>query len=295
MKCITPALRFPRPSPLHDRLRDSALNLVVGTLGFQGSGKSMLLSSLASSSSSSLSSSKIFKSQSKKKRLACGHETLGVHTYVSEDRVVFLDSQGILSTSGFLHSKKKNKNLRFDSMYARSLHVTVFMLLVCDVVLVVQDKMFDRDLFRFLHVAEKITRKLMISTTKIVRSCARAVVVSNNISKRQAMMFLSSSRRHVNRNLSDSIMHWRRSGNEDKDNSDEETTPLVCVPKNPTKEDLEELEIAVFSRSEFLRANRKRPPKEADMKNKKKKNVGISERDWFHDARYLWEEIEKVL
>ena len=136
VKCITPTLRFPRPSPLHDRLRDSSLNLVVGTLGFQGSGKSTVLSSLASLTSNK---SNIFKAQSKKKRFMCSHETLGVHAYVSpEDRVLFLDSQSILSTSGFLHSKKKNKSLRFDSMYARSLHVTVFMLLVCDVVLVVR-------------------------------------------------------------------------------------------------------------------------------------------------------------
>ena len=135
VKCITPTLRFPRPSPLHDRLRDSSLNLVVGTLGFQGSGKSTVLSSLASLTSSK---NNIFKAQSKKKRFMCSHETLSVHAYVSpEDRVLFLDSQSILSTSGFLHSKKKNKSLRFDSMYARSLHVTVFMLLVCDVVLVV--------------------------------------------------------------------------------------------------------------------------------------------------------------
>ena len=77
VKCITPTLRFPRPSPLHDRLRDSALNLVVGTLGFQGSGKSTVLSSLASLTSNK---NNIFKAQSKKKRFMCSHETLGVRS-----------------------------------------------------------------------------------------------------------------------------------------------------------------------------------------------------------------------
>ena len=283
VKIVTPTLCFPSPSRLHDRLRESSLNLVVGTLGFQGAGKSTVLSSLASSTSKK----SVFKVQSKRKYFMCSHETLGVEAYVSPvDRVLFLDSQAILSTSGFLHSKNKNKSLRFDSMYARSLHVTVFMLLVCDVVLLVQDKMFDLDLFRFLHVAEQITRTLIVRTKSnknTVRSCARAVVVSNNVSERQSKLFLDKTKRNVNRNLSDSMMRW----------SDHDKIPYVCIPKNPTEEDFDQLDVAVFSRSEYLQKIRKGSSNEIGRMSSK--CDGITERDWFHDAKYLWEEIEKVL
>ena len=169
--------------------------------------------------------------------------------------------------------------------YVAAHHSDIFSISHTEISTQVQDKMFDLDLFRFLHVAEQIMRKLVVvpsskSNKNTVRSCARAVVVSNNVTERQSKLFLDKTKRNVNRNLSDSMMRWR----------DHEEIPYVCVPKNPSKEDLEELDVAVFSRSEYLREIRKRPLIEKGVSKRT-----ITERDWFHDARYLWDEIEKVL
>ncbi|CAH1796774.1 unnamed protein product, partial [Owenia fusiformis] len=82
-----------------ETLLDNSNFLVIGFVGLQGSGKSTIASLLAGATVTSSSRLYPFKPQSQEVREVCAHQTIGIDIYVTDERVIFLDSQAMLSAS----------------------------------------------------------------------------------------------------------------------------------------------------------------------------------------------------
>ncbi|XP_071806828.1 nonsense-mediated mRNA decay factor SMG9-like isoform X1 [Asterias amurensis] len=145
-----------------EMLLDHTDFLVVGVLGLQGSGKSTLMSILAGSSVSDNKSPYIFKPQTREIRNQSMHQTTGIDFYVTNERVMILDTQPVLSSSVMDSLMSHEKSLPPDVTSAencneiQSLQLASFLLTVCHVVLIVQDWFLDINLVEFLKRAEML-------------------------------------------------------------------------------------------------------------------------------------------
>ncbi|XP_071481507.1 nonsense-mediated mRNA decay factor SMG9-like [Diadema antillarum] len=144
-------------------LLDQTDFLVVGVLGMQGSGKSTVMSLLAGSEHTDPCNSFIFETQSQATAEQAGHQTSGVDMFITEERIILLDTQPVLSSSildRLLGPEKQVVPQEFSSPehYAemQSLHVAAFLLTVCHVVLLVEDWFSDVGLMEFLKRAEML-------------------------------------------------------------------------------------------------------------------------------------------
>ncbi|XP_029636226.1 protein SMG9 isoform X1 [Octopus sinensis] len=135
---------------------------VVGVLGMQGVGKSTIMSLLAGNSSSDYYRNFVFQPQSKEIREVGSHQTSGVDMFVTNDRVILLDTQPVLSASVLdmmIHHDKKypaEYSTAENCMEMQSLQLAAFMMTVCNVLLVVQDWFTDINFLRFLLTAEML-------------------------------------------------------------------------------------------------------------------------------------------
>eukprot|EP00466_Bigelowiella_natans_P019174 jgi/Bigna1/68089/fgenesh1_pg.5_\ len=142
---------------------------VVGIVGLEGSGKSTLLSQFSSSPSASL-----FKSQSLEHHVSgCRHCTEGIQAYVTEERVVLLDTQPVLSASVLAKMIEEDVPCPASSSIStlfdfHALQQVVFLMCVCHVVLVCAT--FDDErlpLWRLLETAEMLKGTLSSSSSNI--------------------------------------------------------------------------------------------------------------------------------
>ncbi|XP_067666070.1 nonsense-mediated mRNA decay factor SMG9-like [Haliotis asinina] len=145
-----------------EMLLDQTDFLVVGVLGPQGSGKSTILSLLAGTSPQDSYRSYVFQPQTKEVKENGAHQTNGIDMYVTPERIIFLDTQPVLSASildQMIHQDKK-----YPSEYTsvenciemQSLQMAAFLMTVCNVILVVQDWFTDVSFLRFLKNAEML-------------------------------------------------------------------------------------------------------------------------------------------
>ncbi|KAL6433610.1 hypothetical protein ACFW04_006594 [Cataglyphis niger] len=142
-----------------DYLCDQQDFLVVGCLGTQGVGKSTIMSLLTSHYSSN-----IFQVQDllhyENDATNC---TTGIDFFISKNRVIYLDTQPILSglvtdySVCFDQKKTTTDFVNADSnLELQSLQFTAFLFSVCHVIIFVQDWFIDPNLVRFLQTAEML-------------------------------------------------------------------------------------------------------------------------------------------
>ncbi|XP_066596412.1 nonsense-mediated mRNA decay factor SMG9-like [Prorops nasuta] len=132
--------------------------LVVGILGPQGVGKSTIMSFLTSEYISNL-----FPAQELSHHESGSNCTSGIDFYVSKNRVIYLDTQPILSASLIDHSStfdQKKQSTDFtnaeSNLELQSLQFAAFLFSVCHVIIFVQDWFVDPDILRFLQTAEML-------------------------------------------------------------------------------------------------------------------------------------------
>uniref|UniRef100_A0A8U7NGF6 Nonsense-mediated mRNA decay factor SMG9 n=1 Tax=Corvus moneduloides TaxID=1196302 RepID=A0A8U7NGF6_CORMO len=136
--------------------------LVVGALGLQGTGKSTVLSLLAGNQPEEDPRSFVFRPQPPELRERGGAQTGGIDLFVTQERVLFLDTQPILSPAHLDHLINNDRKLppEFALPHAyvetQSLQIAAFLFTVCHVVLLVQDWFTDLGLYRFLQTAEMV-------------------------------------------------------------------------------------------------------------------------------------------
>ncbi|XP_074111432.1 nonsense-mediated mRNA decay factor SMG9 [Cotesia typhae] len=136
-----------------EELIDQQDFLVVGILGTQGVGKSTILSLLTSNYGSELFA--VQKSSHHKNGINC---TSGIDFYVTKNRVIYLDTQPILSSS-IMTSTNTTLEHYVNSEYnleIQSLQFTAFLYSVCHVIIFVQDWFVDPNLIRFIQTTEML-------------------------------------------------------------------------------------------------------------------------------------------
>lgn len=133
--------------------------LIVGCLGPQGVGKSTIMSLLTSG----YASDDIFPAQDMSHHESGSNCTSGIDFFVTKNRVIYLDTQPILSGSTIDYSTcydQKKPAADFASMETnlelQSLQFAAFLFSVCHVVIFVQDWFVDPNLVRFLQTAEML-------------------------------------------------------------------------------------------------------------------------------------------
>ncbi|KAK1116520.1 hypothetical protein K0M31_018983 [Melipona bicolor] len=132
--------------------------LVVGCLGAQGVGKSTIMSLLTSNVASD-----IFPTQDTSHHESGANCTIGIDFFVTKNRVIYLDTQPILSGSIIDYSTcydQKKSTTDFinteTNLELQSLQFAAFLFSVCHVIIFVQDWFVDPNLVRFLQTAEML-------------------------------------------------------------------------------------------------------------------------------------------
>ncbi|XP_042749358.1 protein SMG9 isoform X2 [Lagopus leucura] len=92
-------------------LLDQTDVLVVGVLGLQGTGKSTLMSLLAANQPEEDPRAFVFRPQSPELKERGGSQTCGIDFFITQERVVFLDTQPILSPSILDHLINNDRKL----------------------------------------------------------------------------------------------------------------------------------------------------------------------------------------
>uniref|UniRef100_A0A8C0IK22 Nonsense-mediated mRNA decay factor SMG9 n=1 Tax=Chelonoidis abingdonii TaxID=106734 RepID=A0A8C0IK22_CHEAB len=141
-------------------LLDQTDVLVVGVLGLQGTGKSMLMSLLSANQPEEDQRAYVFRTQSQEIKERGGNQTSGIDFFITQERIIFLDTQPILSPSILDHLINNDRklppeyNLPHTYVEMQSLQIAAFLFTVCHVVIVVQDWFTD---LRTAEMAETST------------------------------------------------------------------------------------------------------------------------------------------
>ncbi|XP_023690579.1 nonsense-mediated mRNA decay factor SMG9 isoform X1 [Paramormyrops kingsleyae] len=143
-------------------LRDQTDMLVVGVIGLQGTGKSTVMSLLSANLPEDDPRAYVFRAQSQEIKERGGNQSSGIDFYITQESVIFLDTQPILSPSILDHLINNDRklppeyNLPHTYVEMQSLQVAAFLFTVCHVVIVVQDWFTDINIYRFLQTAEML-------------------------------------------------------------------------------------------------------------------------------------------
>ncbi|KAK1151875.1 protein SMG9-like [Acipenser oxyrinchus oxyrinchus] len=143
-------------------LLDQTDMLVVGVIGLQGTGKSTVMSLLSANTPEEDQRSYVFRTQSQEIKERGGNQSSGIDFFITQERIIFLDTQPILSPSILDHLINNDRklppeyNLPHTYVEMQSLQAAAFLFTVCHVVLVVQDWFTDLSLYRFLQTAEML-------------------------------------------------------------------------------------------------------------------------------------------
>ncbi|XP_043786149.1 protein SMG9 isoform X2 [Apis laboriosa] len=132
--------------------------LVVGCLGAQGVGKSTIMSLLTCNIATG-----IFPIQDTSHHESGANCTIGIDFFVTKNRVIYLDTQPILSGSTIDYSTsydQKKPTTDFinieTNLELQSSQFAAFLFSVCHVIIFVQDWFVDPNLVRFLQTAEML-------------------------------------------------------------------------------------------------------------------------------------------
>ncbi|XP_029432440.1 protein SMG9 isoform X1 [Rhinatrema bivittatum] len=143
-------------------LLDQTDVLVVGILGLQGTGKSTMMSLLSANTPEEDQRAYVFRVQSQEMKERGGNQTTGIDFFITQERIIFLDTQPVLSPSILDHLINNDRKLppeyTLPHTYVemQSLQIAAFLFTVCHVVIVVQDWFTDLSLYRFLQTAEML-------------------------------------------------------------------------------------------------------------------------------------------
>ncbi|XP_078378870.1 nonsense-mediated mRNA decay factor SMG9-like isoform X2 [Oculina patagonica] len=152
-------------------LLDQTDFLVVGVIGPQGVGKSTVLSVLGGAGPFSDSRTPLFPVQSRQVQEDGINQTSGIDMTVTQERVILLDTQPLLSAALLDRLIHHDRNIppeytspeNYNEI--QSLQIVTFLLTVCHVILVVQDWFTDLNIIRLLKTAEMLKPSSASHTT----------------------------------------------------------------------------------------------------------------------------------
>ena len=144
-----------------EQLQDQSDFMVVGVIGMQGVGKSTILSIIAGNHFKDAPKSFLFRQQTPEVKERASHMTTGIDFAITNERIILLDTQPILSASLLEQSiyyerKSTGDYSSSSSVEIQSLQIAAFLLTVCHVIVVVQDWFTDSYIYKFLQTAEML-------------------------------------------------------------------------------------------------------------------------------------------
>uniref|UniRef100_A0A7N8YGL6 SMG9 nonsense mediated mRNA decay factor n=1 Tax=Mastacembelus armatus TaxID=205130 RepID=A0A7N8YGL6_9TELE len=104
----------------------------------------------------------VFRAQTQEIKERGGNQSTGIDFFITQERVIFLDTQPVLSPSILDHLINNDRklppeyNLPHTYVEMQSLQIAAFLFTVCHVVIVVQDWFTDLNVYRFLQTAEML-------------------------------------------------------------------------------------------------------------------------------------------
>ncbi|XP_041032719.1 protein SMG9 isoform X3 [Carcharodon carcharias] len=135
-------------------LLDQTDVLVIGIIGLQGTGKSTIMSLLSSNTPEEDQRSYVFRAQTQEIKERGGNQTNGIDFFITQERIIFLDTQPILSPAVLDHLINNDRklppeySLPHTYVEMQSLQMAAFLFTVCHAVLLVQDWFTDLNLYR---------------------------------------------------------------------------------------------------------------------------------------------------
>ncbi|XP_032794696.2 protein SMG9 [Daphnia magna] len=159
---------------LHDFLTDNCEFLVIGCVGLQWSGKSSVLSHLASSNCRTFVKQTVFSVATSSLQMEGLTGTIGLDAFVTGDRIIWLDCQPLLSAAiaereiatnynkdGYKEIHPKLESSCVGTLVeVESLQLLSFLYCICHILIVVQDSLGDPNLIRLLQTAEMLKPNL---------------------------------------------------------------------------------------------------------------------------------------
>ncbi|XP_032667762.1 protein SMG9 isoform X2 [Odontomachus brunneus] len=267
--------------------------LVVGCLGTQSVGKSTIMSLLTSEYAPD-----IFPIQESSHHENATNCTTGIDIFVTKNRVIYLDTQPILSISAFDNSassfdQKKNTSDFTNTetnLELQSLQFMAFLFSVCHVIIFVQDWFGDPNLVRFLQTAEMLKPS---STTTMdqdyVEYYPHLVFLHN---KAEPQDFMPTSIKRIkdfyNKTFSSSRLQTH-SGIDMSQDSTENGLNLFLIPSNLNRNKEEDI---FFGESEKSLINKLRQKIHGVTRNPMTPSV-LTEKNWYHYVSKVMEAIKK--
>ncbi|OQR97214.1 SMG9 isoform X2 [Thraustotheca clavata] len=188
-KLINAQLQFcPEPSAIAGWAEITTYQ-VIGVVGLEGVGKSTVLSLLAGHTFNRPISQAKFPIQTLDDKINGRHQTNGIDVFITENNVVLLDCQPLLSSSLLNDQIQKKESPKFGALpldqqiEISSLQLLVFLFSVCHHVLVVSDKAIDNELWRLMQCAELLKHHVPNISGELTEHCARAIFVGNKLSR----------------------------------------------------------------------------------------------------------------
>ncbi|VDO94291.1 unnamed protein product [Soboliphyme baturini] len=111
----------------------------------------------------------IFRPASKECTETSCHQTAGIQFYVTDNRVILLDTQPVLSSSALDYLLQNDRRYSYDwstfenHVEIESLQIAAFLFQVCHVVIVLFDWFLDVSLINFLYTAEMLKPSMHLS------------------------------------------------------------------------------------------------------------------------------------
>eukprot|EP01083_Nonionella_stella_P047227 126390_1 len=146
---------------IEELLTDCSDFTVIGVIGQQGVGKSTILSHLAATGQHCVKDD-IFLNSDLSKLISSTHNTHGIQCYVTQERVIYLDCQPILSPSILFsltnHRRRCMREKSHESMVSpmetwdmEMAKHSLFLCCICHVMLVISDSLADMDTLNFVR------------------------------------------------------------------------------------------------------------------------------------------------
>ncbi|EZA58166.1 hypothetical protein DMN91_011703 [Ooceraea biroi] len=272
-----------------DYLHDQQDFLVVGCIGAHGVGKSTIMSLLTSEYSAD-----IFQVQDLSHHESDMNCTTGIDFFVTKNRVIYLDTQPILSGSVIDYSAsfdQKKGTADFantdSNLELQSLQFAAFLFSVCHVIIFAQDWFVDPNLVRFLQTAEMLKPS---STTIMDQDYVEYyphVVLLHNKAELQDFMpnTINKMKEFYNKVFSNSRLQTH-SGIDMNSCSTESGLNLFLIPSRTKEGDM------IFCESEKSLVEKLRRKIHGVPRNPMTPSV-LTEKTWYHYVSKVMDAIKK--
>ena len=281
--------------PLYDYMSENNDFIVIGIIGCQSVGKSLILNALINSQKpKNEEKSRMFRVQTFEKQMLSEHCTNGVNAWVSDKRIIYLDSQPLFSNSVLDRSAQLEKKYSFEfngaenTMEVHSMQIMAYFMSICHLVLVVQEgSQCDYDLIDKIKISELLKPSVMACSSfeepeKIIEYAPQVLFVHNKLeaSEMNAETFNRLQSEYKTMLDENSVSFRFKSGND---------VNLLMIPDLEAHEHVLPMDNkytfdqSILKLRQFLNLLQMRP-----FTN----NVKQSEKSWFQHCQKTWEQIK---